>query len=280
VLQALSAVGNITGSAISFVVLPLGWRWMFLVGVLPALLVVAIFRKMKEPEKWQQARAAVLRGETKAMGSMKDLWTDPRWRRNTIIGLILAISGVVGLWGIGFWTPELIREALKNSSAADRNWYVSLGTLLQDTGAFFGVYAFTMLTAKVGRRPAFIAAFLLALAATLFTFGRLHQANDILWMIPLLGFCNLMVFGGFSIYFPELYPTRLRSSGVGFCYNVGRVIAALGPFTLGSLTVVFKGAGYASPFRAAAMSLASIYLVGVVATWFAPETMGRPLPEE
>lgn len=280
VLQALSAVGNITGSAISFVVLPLGWRWMFLVGVLPALLVVAVFRKMKEPEKWQQARASVLRGETKAMGSMKELWTDPRWRRNTIIGLILAISGVVGLWGIGFWTPELIREALKNSSAADRNWYVSLGTLLQDTGAFFGVYAFTMLTAKVGRRPAFIAAFLLALAATVFTFGRLHQAGDILWMIPLLGFCNLMVFGGFSIYFPELYPTRLRSSGVGFCYNVGRVIAALGPFTLGSLTVVFKGAGYASPFRAAAISLASIYLVGVVAAWFAPETMGRPLPEE
>ena len=279
-LQALSAVGNIIGSAISFVILPLGWRWMFLVGVLPALLVVAVFRKMKEPEKWQQARAAVLRGETKAMGSMKELWTDPRWRKNTIIGLILAISGVVGLWGIGFWTPELIREALKNSSAADRNWYVSFGTMLQDTGAFFGVYAFTMLTAKLGRRPAFIAAFLLALGATVFTFWRLHEASDILWMIPLLGFCNLMVFGGFSIYFPELYPTRLRSSGVGFCYNVGRVIAALGPFTLGSLTVVFKGAGYASPFRAAAISLASIYLVGAVATLFAPETMGRPLPEE
>src|SRR5258708_2762919 len=95
-LQALSAVGNIIGSAISFFVLPVGWRWMFLVGVLPALLVVAVFRKMEEQEKGRIARAAVERGDSRQMGSMRDLWTDPRWRRNTIIGLILAISGVVG----------------------------------------------------------------------------------------------------------------------------------------------------------------------------------------
>jgi MFS family permease len=261
-------------------VLPLGWRWMFLVGVLPSLLVVAVFRKMKEPEKWLKARAAVARGDHKQMGSMKDLWTHPRWRRNTIIGLLLAISGVVGLWGIGFWTPELIREALKDSPAADRNWYVSLGTLLQDVGAFFGVFAFTFMTSRVGRRPAFIGAFLISMAATLLAFGRLRTPNDIFWMIPLLGFCTLTVFGGYSIYFPELYPTRLRSSGVGFCYNVGRIIAALGPFTLGSLTVLFKDAGFGSPFRAAAMSLASIYLLGVAVTLFAPETRGQPLPEE
>src|SRR5205814_1976077 len=86
------AVGNITGSAISFVVLPLGWRWMFLVGILPSLLVVAVFRKMKEPEKWLKARAAVAQGDRKQMGSMKDLWTHPRWRRNTIIGLLLGDS--------------------------------------------------------------------------------------------------------------------------------------------------------------------------------------------
>jgi MFS family permease len=99
-------------------------------------------------------------------------------------------------------------------------------------------------------------------------------------MIPVLGFCNLAVFGGYSIYFAELYPTRLRSTGVGFCYNVGRIIAALGPFTLGELTVFFAKSGFASPFRAAAISLASIYLVGVFAMPFAPETKGKPLPEE
>ncbi len=168
----------------------------------------------------------------------------------------------------------------RGASPATRNWYVSLGTLLQDAGAFFGIYAFTAATARVERRPAFVAAFLIGLAATVMTFGWLRSPSDVLWMIPLLGFCNLSVFGGYSIYFPELYPTRLRSTGVGFCYNVGRIIAALGPFTLGGLTVLFAGAGLASPFRAAAISLASVYLVGVVAMRFAPETRGRPLPEE
>jgi MFS family permease len=278
VLQTLSAIGNITGSAVSFVVLPLGWRYMFVVGVLPALLVAMVFRKLREPEAWVRARAAADRGERK-MGAMGDLFRDHRWRKNTTVGLILAISGVVGLWGIGFWTPELIREALRGSGA-DPNWYVSMGTLLQDVGAFFGIYAFTVVTAHVGRRPAFAVAFLIGLAATVMTFGWLNEPSDIFWMIPILGFCNLSVFGGYSIYFPELYPTRLRSSGVGFCYNVGRIIAALGPFTLGGLTVAFADMGFASPFRVAAIALASVYLIGVFTMPFAPETRGKPLPEE
>src|SRR5437660_1496802 len=240
-LQALSAIGNIIGSAISFVVLPLGWRWMFTVGVIPALLVVLVFRKMEEPEGWQKIRDSVTAGgDKKQLGSIADLWSHPRWRKNTIIGLILAISGVIGLWGIGFWSPELIREALKDLPLERRNWYVSLGTLLQDCGAFLGIYTFTVVTAKVGRKPAFIISFLLGMAATIMTFALLHKPSDVLWMIPLMGFCTLLVFGGYSIYFPELYPTRLRSSGVGFCYNVGRIIAALGPFTLGELTVLFR----------------------------------------
>jgi MFS family permease len=280
ILQTLSAVGNITGSALSFVILPLGWRWMFVVGILPALLVVAVFRKMREPEAWHRARAVAAATGQKSMGSMTDLFRHPRWRRNTIIGLILAISGVVGLWGIGFWTPELIREALRSVPAEDRNWYVSMGTLLQDVGAFLGIYTFTLVTVRTGRRPAFIVSFLLGLCATVMTFGWLREPSDIFWMIPILGFCNLGVFGGYSIYFPELYPTRLRSSGVGFCYNVGRIIAALGPFTLGGLTVLFSDAGFASPFRAAAMTMASIYLVGVLTMPFAPETKDQPLPEE
>ena len=155
-----------------------------------------------------------------------------------------------------------------------------MGTLLQDCGAFLGISAFTFVTSRIGRRPAFVISFLLGLAATVLTFGLLHKPSEVLWMMPLMGFCTLLVFGGYSIYFPELYPTRLRSSGVGFCYNVGRIIAALGPFTLGGLTVFFRDSGFAAPFRAAAISLSSIYLLGAVAVLFAPETKGRPLPEE
>ncbi len=98
-------------------------------------------------------------------------------------------------------------------------------------------------------------------------------------MVPLLGFCVSSVFGGFAIYFPELYPTRLRSTGTGLCYNVARYVTALGPLTLGKLTLLYAGLGYALPLRPAAMTLAAVYLVGVAVLPFAPETKGRPLPE-
>ena len=280
-LQALSAIGNVIGSAISFVVLPIGWRWMFMVGVLPALPVILIFGKVKEPEGWQKIHDSIASGgDRKQLGSMSDLWTHPRWRKNTIIGLLLAVSGVVGLWGIGFWSPELIREALKDLPLAQRNWYVSMGTMLQDVGAFLGISAFTIVTAKVGRRPAFVMSFLLGMASVVMTFGLMHKPSEVLWMVPLMGFCTLLVFGGYSIYFPELYPTRLRSSGVGFCYNVARVIAAAGPWVLGSLTIFFRDSGFTAPFRAAAIALSSVYILGVIAMLFAPETAGQPLPED
>ena len=160
-LQALSAVGNIFGSAISFVVLPLGWRYMFVVGVFPSLLVAAVRRKLKEPEVWRKVREAGGDELRHQLGSVGELFRVPRWRRHTLVGLTLAISGVIGLWGIGFWSPELIREALANTSAGTRSWYVSMGTLLQDVGAFAGIFAFTLMTARVGRRPAFAVAFLL-----------------------------------------------------------------------------------------------------------------------
>ena len=280
-LQALSAIGNVIGSAISFVVLPLGWRWMFMVGVLPALPVILVFGKVKEPEGWQKIHDSIAAGgDRKQLGSISDLWTHPRWRKNTIIGLLLAVSGVVGLWGIGFWSPELIREALKDLPLAQRNWYVSMGTMLQDVGAFLGISAFTIVTAKVGRRPAFVMSFLLGMASVVMTFGLMHKPSEVLWMVPMMGFCTLLVFGGYSIYFPELYPTRLRSSGVGFCYNVARVIAAAGPWVLGSLTIFFRDSGFAAPFRAAAIALSSVYILGVIAMLFAPETAGQPLPED
>ncbi len=157
---------------------------------------------------------------------------------------------------------------------------MSLGALLQDSGAFLGIYAFTLLTARIGRRPAFAISFLAALAVTVLTFSSLHRPAQIFWMIPLLGFATMLVIGGYAIYLPELYPTRLRSSGVGFTYNAGRIIAALGPFLLGSLTMAFQNSGVQSPFRAAAISLSSVYLIGVVAIAFAPETRGQPLPTE
>jgi hypothetical protein len=327
-LQGLAALGQVAGSAVSLVIGPqaemegvAGWRWLFVVGVLPALLVVAIRLGLREPESWLRARDEMRRHPAdelhKQLGDLGEIFRDRRWRYHTLIGMTLGMAGQIGLWGIGFWTPELIRgsllearrqeaQALLGAPAGHLNlsdlaavgaqnpeqalarvqrWkteedqLVGRGTLLQDLAGMFGIYAFTLATARLGRRWTFAIAYLLALGATLLTFGRLRDAGDVYWMIPLLGFCVSSVYGGFAIYFPELYPTRLRSTGTGLCYNVARYITALGPLTLGKLTLLYASLGHGMPLRPAGMTLAAIYLVGVLVLPIAPETRGRPLPD-
>jgi hypothetical protein len=113
----------------------------------------------------------------------------------------------------------------------------------------------------------------LCLVVVSFVFYFLRTATDVYWMLPLMGFATLSVFAGYSIYFPELFPTRLRGTGVGFCYNTVRYAAAPFPFLLGWLSTLM-------PFRQVAIMMCSIYLVGIVALLWAPETKGKPLPED
>jgi hypothetical protein len=149
-----------------------------------------------------------------------------------------------------------------------------------NVGAFFGIYAFSYVTHAVGRRPAFAVAFLLALGSTLLVFWRLQTISDIFWMVPLMGFCQLALFGGYAIYFPELFPTRLRSTGVSFCYNGARFVAATGPAIKVLLTKqVYSGYADLDAVRYAGMTMCAIFLVGLLVLPFAPETKGKPLPE-
>ncbi|MFH1742359.1 MAG: MFS transporter [bacterium] len=398
-LQALSATGNIMGSFIAYNIPPgadgffmglAGWRLLYFVGIVPALLVIPIVTVLKEPELWKKKKEAMARGEAaKHLGSPMDLFKDPRWRRNTIVGLMLGVSGMIGLWGIGFFSPELITVALSDTplqiddlkqpndlargikeakdpftlhlksnlaqetqtmldaydgsgdvpqqlqmalvdglnaliqgeglyneerfahlelsqriqnfvaqrptgenlvlfnrllveaefpeELADLQSYIdsvrSKGTAFQDVGSFLGMFAFTLFATFLGRRIAFLGSFVLCLVITIFVFASLNSATDAYWMLPLMGFAQLAVFGGYSIYFPEIFPTRLRGTGVGFCYNTVRYLAVPAPILFGYLSTRIS-------IRTAAIMMSFIYLVGIVALIWAPETKGKDLPED
>jgi MFS family permease len=289
-VQAASAIGNMLAAVTGIFLGQLeqsgaitgAWRYMFLAGAVPAPLALVVFKKLKEPESWLKARA-----EKKKMGSFGDLFSDPRWRRNAIVGMLLASAGVVGLWGIGFFSYDLLRTAiepefraqgLSGAQLAGRvTTWTGITSLFQNLGCFFGIYAFTYLTHYTGRKKAFAVSFVAALLMTAYTFWNLRNLSDVFWMIPLMGFAQLSLFGGYAIYLPELFPTRLRSTGTSFCYNVGRLAAAAGPLTLGVLTSkVFHGP---DAMRFAGVTMCAVFLIGLAALPFAPETKGLPLPE-
>ncbi len=302
-LQALSAVGNITAALLSiwlghleaagafqdlvvFSTPVKAWRIMFVIGVLPALLVILIRRKLKEPERWEAtAHSGVVK---QRLGSYAELFSDPVLRKRAIVGLVLAFSGVVGLWGIGFFTPDLFDGVLRASYAkqdmtpaeVDGNvafWKGMLSVML-NLGAAMGIYSFAMVSHHFGRKPTFAIAFIAAAASTAAVFWYFKEFNQVFWMIPIMGFCQLSLFGGYAIYFPELFPTRLRSTGTSFCYNVGRFVAATGPLAQGALAgLLFAGSEHA--IRYAGVTMCSVFLLGLLALPFAPETRGKPLPE-
>lgn len=307
-LQALSAVGNITAALIAIIVGYLQvqaiqnggeakaemWRTMFLIGALPAFMVVFIQIKLKEPEKWLKAREQGKLSGVK-FGSYSSLLGKPRWRKNAMVGMVLCISGVIGLWGIGFFSPELINDvigkALKEDKVAEAlvpGWkmiWTGINMIMQNIGSFFGMMTFTWAASKYGRKIVFAVAYVCAMASTILVFRFLDDRTDIFWMVPLMGFFQLSLFAGYAIYLPELFPTSLRSTGTSFCYNVGRFIAAAGPFLQGSLTAIFAANAVTSDeklsaFRDACTWMSLIFLLGLLILPFAPETKDKELPTE
>ena len=299
-LQALSAVGNFAAALIG---IGLGqmqlqsvtgklagwepWRWKFVIGALPAVLALVIRSRLKEPERWQQMKdRAASTGEV--LGGYRALFADPRWRRNAIVGMLLACSGVIGLWGIAFFSVDLVRGVLRKTFEAEGftgrdlagrlTTYAGLTSMMINVGAFFSMMLAARLCERIGRKPYFAISLVAAMLSTAMVFRYFSKVSDIWWMLPIMGFCQLSLFAGYAIYLPELVPTRLRSTGTSFCYNVGRFIAAGGPLFLGQLaSTVF--AGSEQPLRPAGLVMCLVFLVGLAVLPFAPETRGQPLPE-
>jgi MFS family permease len=302
--SALSVLGNMSGSLLSgWLFLPEktytldwlhvtapGWRLLFFVGALPALLTVLVIPTLRESEKWQAARALARENIARQMGDLRSLFGHARWRRHTLVAVGLATAGIVGVWGVGFWSPELISNALTPPELRGQPLPAELAqhighvkataTLLQDVGGFLGILTLTVLANHVKRRRSFTVVFLggfLSIAVAFLTLSSKWQAYVLL---PVVGYFTIGVMGGFVIYFPEIFPTRLRSTGTAFGYNVARLSAAVVMVAGNSIREGFRHLGVADPFRVGAVTLAGIYLLGLLVLLRAPETRGQPLMED
>jgi len=187
----------------------------------------------------------------------------------------LAFVAVFGLWGATNWAPTLVRSlpGMTKLEPATVTKYVSYATMMLNVGALAGYLSFGPLADRLGRRPVFAFMCLGSLVMLPVTFTVAGSYATVLLLLPLLGFFNNGIFSGFPIYFPELFPTRLRATGAGVCFNAGRVLASAGPFITGTLVSVLGSFGHA------ASAVALIYVVGLLILPFAPETRGQPLPD-
>jgi MFS family permease len=251
-----------------------GWRMGFLLGVLPALLIIWVRVSLREPEAW--VRAAKHGPGEAAAGRVRDLFA-PGLRRRTLVGVGLATVGLATFWGTHIYGRNVLRDAYAaaTADAVLLKRAEMLGMFLVTTGGGLGLLSFGPISERLGRRGAFLLFQLGGLASSLALFRSGAGVGVLYVLLPVFGFLTLGMHAGFAVYFPELFPTRLRGTGGGFCFNVGRLLAAPILVLTGWLGM---GRGVGVETWAAAL-LSLLFLPGALLLLAAPETRGRDLPE-
>lgn len=271
----------------------LNWRLAFGIGVLPALLTIWIRMRLKEPESWIQAKEAAKTDPSKRTGRITDLFRGALLRK-TLVGVSLAAIGLATFWGVKIYGRSLMRGAVEREviqqaavdgverKAALEGQFERIkkaemgGHFLVMTGGLFGMLAFGPISERLGRRGAFAFFFIGGFASSALLFGVLneHGTTFYWYALPVFGFLVSGIHSGYAIYFPELFPSRLRGTGGGLCFNLGRIIAA---------PVLFLSAWMQTSMdlstEQTATLLSGFFLLGLVILYFAPETRGQDLPE-
>ena len=272
IFHATSVIGTWL-AAVAGLAVGTNWRYAYLIGVIPALLVFWVRTGVREPQRWEQAGA-----EKRAMGSFRELLGQRVWRSRAILGLLLAAVGLGTFWGVTIAGQELAQKVLVEKhgvAAAQANQRAKFAYgIVQTIGAGVGMFCFGPLAERLGRRGAFAMLHVGALVVVPATCYLPQTYGQLLWALPVFGFVTLGIHAGYAVYFPELFPDHLRSTGVGVCFNGGRLIAA--SFLWGS---AWLKARPGMDLRTAVTLLSSLFVVGLVLVLFLPETRGKPLPE-
>ncbi len=248
------------------------WRYAYLIGILPALLVLWVRSSVEEPQSWRQAQS-----EKQRLGSFRELLGVRRWAQPALLGMLLAAVGLGTFWGVTVAGQDLTQDLLLRhdvpAAEAAQKARFAFG-FVQTAGGGLGLLCFGPLAQRLGRRPAFALMQLAALVVVPATCFLPRTYNEMLMILPVFGFFTLGIHAGFAIYFPELFPNNLRATGTGFCFNGGRLLAAPILWFSGELK---SWPGVSLQWAITLLSL--LFVLGIALLWFLPETKGRPLPE-
>ena len=277
VFHATSVIG-VGAAALAGIVTGTNWHVAYLVGILPAALVLIVRIYIREPDRWIQIHA--MEGsppDSRARGGLLDVWRDPDYRRRAILGLLLAAVGLAGYWGVFVAGQPLVERMVTahggSAAEAREKGQFAYGIIL-NIGVAIGLFAMGPLCAWLGRKRAFVLMQIGALIITPLTCFAPSTYVQLLLILPVFGFFLVGMHAGYAVYFPELFPTRQRATGAGLCFNGGRLVAA--PMLWFSAWL--KARPHVD-LRTAVSLLSLIYVAGVVLVLFMPETKGLALED-
>ena len=227
-MQSGWAIGYILAAVLASAIMPtFGWRALFAVGVIPALLAVWIRRKVAEPEIWR-------RGRGEGRRPLGEILRAP-YLRNAVAATVLTTSVLFAYWGLFTWVPAYLASPVESGGAGMSIVRSSGWIIPMQVGAFLGYVLFGVLADRLGRRPVFIA-FVLGAAVLVPVYGRMALQPAVLMVLgPLIGFFGHGYFSVFGAMLAELFPSAIRGTAQGLCYNLGRAVSALAPFVIGAL---------------------------------------------
>jgi MFS family permease len=263
-MQSGWAVGYALAAAVNYLVQPaFGWRAVFFVGILPAFLTIWVRRNVREPEVWQ--RAARHRGGPSTLARLFSRDLAPL----TVALTLMNACTLFGWWSFNLWLPSYLREPASRGGLGLQMLSSSAMIIVMQVGMWFGYITFGFISDRAGRKRTYVG-YLLAAAVLLFLYVSVRAPLALLLLGPFVAFFATGYFSGFGAVTAEIFPTAIRGTAQGFTYNVGRVVSAAAPFTVGTLAQTH---GFST-----ALSISSLAFLLAAFLWiWIPETRGRQL---